>query len=59
MPCDYLWFPLAQEAALRSHRLKDEFGENHLMVKGNTKAMGHLMFGILALTADQLMRLWQ
>lgn len=45
-------------AAERSNaRLKDEFGGNHLMVKGNIKAMGHLMFGILALTADQLMRL--
>jgi hypothetical protein len=27
------------------------------MVKGDTKVMGHLMFGVLALTADQLMRL--
>lgn len=47
-------------AAERSNaRLKDEFGGNHLMVKGNIKAMGHLMFSILALTADQLMRLRQ
>jgi hypothetical protein len=27
------------------------------MVKGPTKVMGHLMFGVLALAADQLMRL--
>lgn len=40
-------------------RLKDEFGGKTLMVKGGTKVMGHLMFGILALSADQLMRLRQ
>jgi hypothetical protein len=38
-------------------RLKDEFGANHVMVRGATKVMGHLMFGVLALSADQLMRL--
>jgi hypothetical protein len=26
-------------------------------VKGTTKVMSHLMFGVLALTADQLLRL--
>ena len=40
-------------------RLKDEFGARHLMVKGASKVMGHLMFGVLALSADQLMRLRQ
>jgi len=40
-------------------RLKDEFGGRHLRVRGHTKAMCHLMFGILALTADQLMRMIQ
>jgi hypothetical protein len=40
-------------------RLKDEFGARHLMVKGTEKVMGHLMFGVLALSADQLMRLRQ
>ena len=40
-------------------RLKDEFGGRAVMVKGNTKVMGHLMFGVLALSADQLMRLRQ
>ena len=38
-------------------RLKDEFGGNHLRVKGHVKVMGHLMFGLLALSVDQLMRL--
>jgi hypothetical protein len=47
-------------AAERSNgRLKDEFGGNTIMVKGDAKVMGHLMFGVLALTADQLMRLRQ
>jgi IS5 family transposase len=45
-------------AAERSNaRLKDEFGGQTIRVKGNTKVMAHLMFGILALSADQLMRL--
>ena len=40
-------------------RLKDEFGGTIIMVKGSIKVMGHLMFGVLALSADQLMRLRQ
>ncbi len=47
-------------AAERSNaRLKDEFGGRTLRVKGHAKVMAHLMFGILALPADQLMRLRQ
>ena len=38
-------------------RLKDEFGGRHLRVRGPGKVMCHLMFGILALTVEQLMRL--
>ena len=40
-------------------RLKDEFGGQSLRVKGASKVMSHLMFGVLALSADQLMRLRQ
>ena len=36
-------------------RLKDEFGVRTLRVRGHAKVMCHLMFGILALTAHQLM----
>lgn len=36
-------------------RLKDEFGLRHLRVRGHAKAHMHIMFGILALFADQLM----
>jgi hypothetical protein len=38
-------------------RLKDEFGGRMIRVRGNVKVMTHLMFGILALTADQLLRI--
>lgn len=38
-------------------RLKDEFGARHLRVKGPHKAMAHLMFGVLVLAADQMLRL--
>lgn len=37
-------------------RLKDEFGGKMIRVRGCLKVMAHLMFGILALTADQLFR---
>jgi hypothetical protein len=37
-------------------RLKDEFGGRHVMVQGAQKVYSHLMFGILVLSADQLMR---
>ena len=38
-------------------RLKDEFGGRHVRVRGASKVMCHCMFGVLALTADQLLRL--
>ena len=37
-------------------RLKDEFGGRSIWVKGSKKVMTHLMFGILAITADQLLK---
>lgn len=37
-------------------RLKDEFGGRTVQVRGAAKVMCHLMFGLLALTCDQLMR---
>lgn len=39
-------------------RLKDEFGGRMIRVRGHAKVMCHLMFGVLALTADQLLRLF-
>lgn len=47
-------------AAERSNaRLKDEFGGDNVMVRGASKVMSHLMFGVLVLSADQLIRLRQ
>jgi IS5 family transposase len=59
--------PMAPAEALRYHertaserlnsRLKEEFGARHVMVRGSKKVSLHLMFGIIALFADQLLRL--
>jgi hypothetical protein len=38
-------------------RLKDEFGGRYVRVRGQAKVMAHLMFGLLALTVDQILRL--
>jgi DDE family transposase/transposase-like protein DUF772 len=38
-------------------RLKDEFGANQIRVRGAAKVMAHLMFGVLALTVDQWLRM--
>ena len=37
--------------------LKDNHGGNHVRVRGAPKVLCHLMFGILAVTVEQLMRL--
>jgi hypothetical protein len=37
-------------------RIKDEFGGRSVRVRGHAKVMCHLMFGIVALTVDQLIR---
>lgn len=38
-------------------RLRDKFGGRMIRVRGHAKVMCHLMFGIVAVTVDQLMRL--
>ena len=45
------------QAERTNGRLKDDFGGRHIRVKGPLKVMSHLMFGILALSAEQWMRL--
>ena len=45
------------QAERTNARLKDEFGGNPIWVRGHSKVASHLMFGLLVLTADQLMRL--
>lgn len=58
-PADAIRYNERTVAERSNARLKDEFGGNQVRVKGGTKVMGHLMFGVLALSADQLMRLRQ
>lgn len=59
--------PMAPAEALRYNertaserlngRVKEEFGGRYVMVRGHKKVNLHLMFGIIALFADQLLRL--
>jgi len=37
--------------------LKDEYGGRMVRVRGSLKVMAHLLFGIIPLTVDQLLRL--
>jgi len=45
------------QAERTNARLKDDYGGRCVRVRGNAKVMSHLMFGVPALTATQLMRL--
>ena len=38
-------------------RFKEEFGANNIMVRGAVKVKAHLMFGVIAIFADQLIKL--
>jgi hypothetical protein len=38
-------------------RLKEEFGANNVMVRGANKVKMHLMFGVMAIFADHLLKL--
>ena len=58
-PAEALRYNERTGAERSNARLKDGFGGNTIRVKGGPKVMGHLMFGVLALSADQLMRLRQ
>ena len=58
-PADAIRYNERTVAERSNARLKDEFGGNTLRVRGATKVMAHLMFGVLALSVDQLMRLHQ
>jgi len=56
-PADAVRYHERTVAERSNARLKDEFSGNTLRVQGPVKVMNHLMFGVLALSADQLMRL--
>jgi hypothetical protein len=49
-------FTLRASAERGFSRIKDSFGARFVRVRGHPKVFAHLMFGILALTAEQLLR---
>lgn len=58
-PADALRYNERTVAERSNARVKDEFGGRHVRVRGPAKVMCHLMFGVLALSVDQLIRLRQ
>ena len=56
-PADALRYNTRTVAEHTNGRLKEEFGGRHVKVRGYEKVKLHLMFGVIALFADQLLRL--
>jgi len=56
-PATALRFRERTTAERGNSRLKDTFGARHLRVQGHAKAHLHVMFGIVALFADQWLKL--
>lgn len=50
-------YKIRSSAERANSRLKEDFGASNVMVKGHGKVTQHLMFGVIALFADQLIRL--
>ena len=50
-------YKIRSGAERANSRLKEDFGANNVMVKGHAKVSLHLMFGVIALFSDQLLRL--
>jgi len=50
-------YKIRSGAERANSRLKEDFGASNIMVKGHSKVTLHLMFGVIALFADQLQRL--
>jgi len=50
-------YKIRSGAERANSRLKEDFGANNVMVKGHSKVTQHLMFGVITLFADQLLRL--
>jgi Transposase DDE domain/Transposase domain (DUF772) len=57
VPAEAVRYNQRSSAERVNARLKDEFGARNPWVRGDAKVFCHLMFGVLALTIDQLMRL--
>lgn len=56
-PAEEVRYNARSTAERANSRLKDEFGACKVRVRGNIKVACHLMFGVLVLAADQLMKL--
>lgn len=56
-PAEEVRYNARSTAERANARLKDEFGASMVRVRGNVKVACHLMFGVLVLAADQLMKL--
>ena len=52
-----LWYNFRTMVERINGRLKDEFGGRFVRVRGAIKVKSHLMFGMLALTVDQIFRI--
>lgn len=50
-------YKMRSSAERANSRLKEDFGASNVMVKGCSKVTLHLMFGVITLFADQLLRL--
>ena len=57
VPAEEVRYNQRSSAERVNGRLKDEFGARNLWVRSDAKVFCHLMFGVLALSIDQLMRL--
>ena len=57
MPHEAIRYRQRSSAERVNARLKDHFGAAFIRVRGQAKVMTHLMFGVLALTAEQTLRL--
>jgi hypothetical protein len=56
-PAEQQRYQLRSMSESVNSRLKDEFGARRIRVRGAAKVMAHLMFGVLALTVDQWLKL--
>lgn len=56
-PAEKIRFKERSSAERVNSNLKDNYGGNHIRVRGEKKVACHLMFGLLALTATQLFNL--
>ena len=52
-----LWYNFRTMVERINGRLKDEYGGRFVRVRGAIKVKSHLMFGMLALTVDQIFRI--